>query len=125
MRPPCFPPDTGVALPQTSKLVLQLHYHTLETPDAVDQTEIHLEVAPAGVRPLQFFAIVDPSLELPPGLSSTTVSMTTSLTEQTGMTGPVDIYGVTPHMHTLGRTLDLEVEGGPCLVSTPRWDFDW
>lgn len=120
-----FPPDTGVALPQASKLVLQLHYHTAGTPDPVDRTEIHLEVAPEGVQALQFFAIVDPSLELPPGLASTTVSMTTSLTEQTGLTGLVDIYGVTPHMHTLGRTLDLEVQGGPCLVRTPRWDFDW
>ncbi|WP_434428065.1 hypothetical protein [Nannocystis pusilla] len=36
--------------------------------------------------------------------------------------------GLFPHMHTLGRTLELGrtgPSGAGCLVRVPRWDFHW
>jgi hypothetical protein len=41
---------------------------------------------------------------------------------------PVTVYGVLPHMHTLGRTLRVDATVGSestCLVSVDRWDFHW
>jgi hypothetical protein len=40
---------------------------------------------------------------------------------------PIKLYGVGPHMHTLGQTLHVETTGehGQCLADTPRWDFHW
>jgi len=42
--------------------------------------------------------------------------------------GTATVYGVVPHMHTLGRTLSLETSIGSsdvCMVSVDRWDFHW
>ena len=42
----------------------------------------------------------------------------------------VEVYGVFPHMHTLGRKLRVERERGgeggarECFLDVPKWDFD-
>jgi hypothetical protein len=41
---------------------------------------------------------------------------------------PVTVFGVYPHMHTLGRTLRVTRTAAgatQCLVDVPRWDFNW
>lgn len=43
-------------------------------------------------------------------------------------TDTLQIWGVLPHMHTLGLALNVQtVSGGDatCLVDVPQWDFDW
>lgn len=38
----------------------------------------------------------------------------------------VKVYGVLPHMHTLGKSIRVENSTtGQCFVNIPRWDFHW
>ena len=40
----------------------------------------------------------------------------------------VTVHGVFPHMHTLGKSVTLEVEADgetECLARSARWRFDW
>jgi len=122
-----FPDDTGVAIQTGGKLVLQVHYNTSAAPGAPDLTEVDLAIATDGITPVAFVPIVDTSLQLPPKQKSATASTTARLSDF-GYAGPVTIYGVFPHMHLLGRTLDLRVEhdgAERCMLDVPRWDFHW
>lgn len=67
--------------------------------------------------------VADPDMEIAPGLS---LGTTTRVYEAEGK--PWVIYGALPHMHTLGRTMKVEMNVGSnatCLVSVDRWDFHW
>jgi len=38
------------------------------------------------------------------------------------------VWGVFPHMHTLGKTMRVELDHASrteCLIDVPRWDFNW
>ncbi|MCZ7681118.1 MAG: hypothetical protein M5U28_20965 [Sandaracinaceae bacterium] len=71
--------------------------------------------------------IADLSLNLAPRQPEVVESETIAL----GGILPFDVrvFGVLPHMHTLGRTISLEIlRGGTtpeCLIDVPRWDFHW
>ncbi|MCY3779334.1 MAG: hypothetical protein OXG78_03410 [Chloroflexi bacterium] len=45
------------------------------------------------------------------------------------ITGPLTVFGVSGHMHELGRSFRLELNPGgdesPLLLDIPRWDFHW
>lgn len=122
-----FPDNTGVAIQTGGKLVLQVHYNTLAAPGAADLTEVDLAIATEGVTPVAFVPIVDTSLQLPPGEKNAPASNTARLSDF-GYKGLVTVHGVFPHMHLLGRTLDLSVDhdgSDHCMIDVPRWDFHW
>lgn len=35
------------------------------------------------------------------------------------------LWGLLPHMHTLGRRITLTGPGNACLIDIPDWDFHW
>ena len=122
-----FPDNTGVAIQTGGKLVLQVHYNTSAAPGAPDLTEVDLAIATDDITPVAFVPIVDTSLQLPPNQQSATASTTARLSDF-GYDGSVTVYGVFPHMHLLGRTLDLTLEhdgADHCMIDVPRWDFHW
>ena len=54
--------------------------------------------------------------------------MTMNQFQLPGFLGVYNVWGVFPHMHTLGRKLRAEVDHAnqtTCLVDVPRWDFNW
>lgn len=123
-----YPTGTGVQLQGGRPLILQLHYNTAAgvTPD---RTRVLLEVQTEGVAPGRFIPMVDMALSLPARQREATAGTTLRLADRTMIRTPLRVFGVFPHMHTLGRTLRLDVlrsDGSrQCIVDVPRWDFHW
>ncbi|MEO8706603.1 MAG: hypothetical protein ABI867_41645 [Kofleriaceae bacterium] len=120
-----YPATTGLALKANRKFVLQIHYHDHDGLPHPDQTAVDLMLEPTVVEPAFLYLLAAPDLYIPPGQTSFT---TTNQYELPGFLGTYNVWGVFPHMHTLGRTLRAEVDhaGQPaCLVDVPRWDFNW
>jgi hypothetical protein len=122
-----LPEGTGVQLAAGRKLVLQIHYNL--APGAFpDRTTVRLQTAATVERPGTFTAIADLSLEVPPGQEHAVSTRTFDLGEPLPS---AMVYGVLPHMHTLGRTLRLEATipalgaDSTCLVNVDRWNFNW
>ena len=37
----------------------------------------------------------------------------------------IKVYGLMPHMHTLGKRITIKGPSDACLVDIPKWDFHW
>jgi hypothetical protein len=125
MRVASYPAGTGLALKGDRKFVLQIHYHEHANGPQADQTAVDLMIESSVPNPSSLFLMAAPQLYLPP--QQPNVSFSNALTIP-GFLGQYNVWGAFPHMHTLGRTLrvDLEHAGtNRCLVDVPRWDFNW
>ena len=117
-----LPEGTGVPLTAGRDLIVQIHYN-LGNGTLPDRTRVALAFATKPVITAQYWPIVDTDLKLPPG-KQLVESMATSTLDP----GQFTVYGAMPHMHTLGRTLQVNVEAdgaSTCLVNVDRWDFHW
>lgn len=118
-----FPAGTGVRLAGSRKMVLQIHYN-LASVQGSDQSEVALQFAQGAVTEANILPLADRNMVLPPGQGLTSI-----VADSPALPAPYEIRGVFPHMHTLGKTLSVEKRGVPgttqCLVSIPRWDFNW
>ena len=108
-----FPDGTGAPLPPRP-LVVQLHYDGAVEPRE-DRTTIELALVDDVARPLRFVPIAAPAFALPPGQDEVLHQETIALGET------VDVVGVMPHMHALGRALRLTADA--CLVDAPAFDY--
>jgi hypothetical protein len=121
-----LPAGTGLQLVAGRKLVLQIHYN-LAPGTFPDQTTVRLQTAATVERPGEFTPIADLQLEVPPGQELAVSTRTFNVAPLPNAT----VYGVLPHMHTLGRTLLLEATipalsaSNTCLVNVDRWNFNW
>ena len=124
--PTIFPSGTGLRLPGHRKVVLQVHYN-LEAGALPDRTTVNLRLADQ-VRREAYLMDFEPShLTLPPGMAHVEATESTNLGNLMGLPS-VWALGVAPHMHTLGRTLNVSVqhEGtNQCMVQVDNWDFHW
>jgi mono/diheme cytochrome c family protein len=122
--PSRYPEGIGIPLLPDAPLIVQMHYNTLAGPDMQDQSSIDLRVVDGGVTPARFTAIADLALALAPGESQVSTSHEATLP---GMNAgvPLRVHGVFPHMHTLGRELELTAADEACLIRVPRYDFHW
>jgi hypothetical protein len=114
-----YPPGTGVPLPAGNVLVMQLHYNLQNGPAVPDRTAVKLQYARERVpRPAVIFPIADFLFAIPPR----TIGYTTSVSVPMPVAGT--LWGLAPHMHTLGRQVVVEKDS-TCLVNIPTWDFHW
>lgn len=119
-----FPRGTGIQIAEGVPLIVQVHYNTLGGSGA-DLTRIDVETAESA-SPAFMVPIADFDMVLPPRMSSVSTSATISL--DILPVSSVRVHGVFPHMHTLGRSMRVDVnssDGDRCLVDVPRWDFNW
>lgn len=117
-----MPAGTGVALAPHRDLIFQIHYN-LDNGTAPDRTKVALEFASEPPIRGVYVAASNTDLRLPPGKEHVESTATAQLAP-----GPFKVYGVMPHMHTLGRTMRVDVENDgatECLVDVDRWDFHW
>lgn len=124
-----YPEGTGLFVPANRKLVMQLHYNLLNgaTPD---QTALRLQFADRVEKDALLVPLADDDLTVEGGLPDASYGFTVPLL---GLPEPLEMHGVFPHMHTLGRTLEFSRQpiSDPdglqrqCLASVPRWDFHW
>ncbi|HEX2669765.1 MAG TPA: hypothetical protein VHM25_02780, partial [Polyangiaceae bacterium] len=117
-----MPVGTGVALAPHRDLIFQIHYN-LDNGASPDRTQVALAFADEPPVRGQYVAALNSDFRLQPGKALVESTATQQLAP-----GPFKVFGVMPHMHTLGRTLRVDVENDgatQCLVDVDRWDFHW
>jgi hypothetical protein len=124
--PTSFPTGTGVRVDGDRPFIVQIHYNNLvEGAPNEDLTTVDLSLAPSANR-AYIAPLAHAGINLPPRMPEVVQSTSLSLSFSPV---PLRIWGVFPHMHTLGRRLSVEIErdGGAdeCLIDMRRWDFDW
>ena len=121
---PTFLPDgIGRSLPKGSDVIVQVHYHPQGKAET-DRSKIGIYFAKKPVKQVMHWGVVvNPGLELPPGQSNIEIKAAWEV--------PVDItaWAITPHMHLLGRDMQISVKfpDGHVqdLIKIPDWDFNW
>jgi hypothetical protein len=122
--PTLYPQGTGLRMVGGRKAVMQVHY-SLAAGSQPDRTTIDLQYRGSVDKEATITSTYDLDLNLSPGQEHAEEGSSVTLPP---FLVPVQIHGVYPHMHKLGRSLrvDLgEITGNSCLIDVPRYEFDW
>ncbi len=117
------PPNTGAWLPKKSDIVMQVHYYRTGVEER-DRTRvgIYFSKSPNPVRSRGGF-VINTEFELPPGQKNYVVRGEHTIEHASYL------YSVTPHMHLLGRTMEVTAhlpDGQELpLIRIDDWDFNW
>lgn len=150
-----LPPNMGTQVDAGTLFVVQIHYHAAGQGPREDKTKLELRFTDKqpewyaktrlignfrgafGTTPgdgLQPGADGKVEFLIPPNAQNHEEVMKVTLPAALSAAGPVYLYGVGGHMHYIGVREELHIEhaapqnGAPadeCLLSIPRWDFDW
>jgi hypothetical protein len=125
-RPRLFPEGVGVRLTPFSRVVLQVHYHPVGTPQ-IDRTQLGVYFAREPVaKELYYLPLGNFRFTIPAGAERQVV--TASLTLPRVPNG-VKALSIAPHMHWLGREIrvDATYPDGTRrpLIYIDDWDFNW
>jgi peroxiredoxin len=121
--PAPLPPGTGRLLPKGSDIVMEVHYHKSGRPEK-DRTRLGLYFAKEPVRKRVRSAIIlDLKFEIPADAERHPVT--------SSWVAPHDIHvlAVIPHMHLIGREIQVTAKfpdgSKRTLVRIDDWDFTW
>jgi hypothetical protein len=128
------PRGTGLRIDGTRPLVIQVHYNLLNAkPGDTDRSSMDMQIE-ANATPGFYLPALNYDFSAPPHMQAYTSSSLFAF----GSTwlAPYNIpfahvYGVGPHMHTLGTDIrvDLVHTGGSaadkCMVHITQWNFNW
>lgn len=138
-----FPAGTGIEIPPGSKLIVQMHYNTSTSAPVADQTNILLKVdktvdKKAIMMPFTNISWVkDHTMTIPPHTNDVVHAHSQDPTPFVGFLSqgaipgniPLTLYRVGAHMHTFGKSINLQVNRASgeseCLVDIPSWNFHW
>ncbi len=134
-----FPEGSGLPIEAGSKIALQVHYNTHAGEPIPDTTKIQLKVDTAVEREALIVPFTNPiwlmgdAMSIPAGDASVRHGFATLLSlYASGIGGfrptdPLLVYSAALHMHTLGASASLRIEGDTpaCVLDIPRWDFHW
>lgn len=118
-----LPAGTGIRVEGGRKLVMQIHYNTLQGAFP-DRTTVKLSLAPSVDREAVLPKFGDYDMEIAPGQVDGVTTAEFTLPN----VGDIQLHAVGAHMHTLGTKFRAEYEKdgqNTCLVDVPRWDFGW
>jgi mono/diheme cytochrome c family protein len=123
---PTFLPDgLGMSLPKGAAVVMQVHYSAHNGIGASDQSSVGIYFTKAPVEKRVLIApIINQNFLIPAGASNYEVTASIPFL-------PFDAHmiGVTPHMHLLGKTMNVTASTPDgktvCLAEVPDWDFNW
>lgn len=140
MGPVPYPAKTGVPLAEGSVFVVQMHYNLADESarGQADSTTVRLRVAEE-VERVGIFGLPDAFLDsayeeepdtLEPGKASVPYTWELELDQVLAAYGVdrIDVYGIFPHMHELGRRFRFELvndDVAECGAEVARWDFNW
>jgi hypothetical protein len=114
-----FPAGTGIPLPASKVVVIQVHYNLTSFAPVPDLTRLKLQFSKAPVpNPAAWTAIANFGFDIPPNAMGYTSSTSETLW------GGGHVWGVFPHMHTLGHRITV-TKAGACMIDVPNWDFHW
>lgn len=117
-----YPAGTGIQLTANQALAMQIHYNTTNSRGTPDLTSVKIMYAAAGAQVTQAYLLplVANRFAIPPGATGYNYSQTFPNSVRL----PIRVWGLMPHMHTLGKRITM-THGNECLVDIPRWDFHW
>jgi len=116
-----LPKGTGLRMRAGRKALLQIHYNQ-ENGISPDRTQIDMMLAKSVEREARVQRVADTSLNLPPRKDR--VEETASFPIARALT----LWGLWPHMHTLGVSLRVAAvrdEQESCVAYADRFDFHW
>jgi len=139
-----LPEGTGIRVEPGSKVAIQTHYHPVAGAEP-DLSVVQLRTAASVDRPAYMIPLANPlwmldivEMTIPAGASDVMHTFEVDLPSaidflfpdaEFGLDAPVEVSMAGLHMHTLGTQARLKVNrgggGDQCLVSIPRWDFNW
>jgi mono/diheme cytochrome c family protein len=122
-NPHFMPEGTGRELGKSADVVLQVHYHSSGKVEH-DQDKLALYFAHGPVKTLiSGAAVITHDIDIPAGKADYTRDASLTLP------CPITLYGITPHMHYLGKTMQVMAtapDGSVVpLVRIDDWDFRW
>ncbi len=138
-----FPAGTGIKVEPGSKIIVQVHYNTLNIDPAPDLTSLDLKLDDSVAKEAVALFWADPdwvgnkTMSIPSGDADVVHSFSIDPTPYMGYltqgvvpTGSdFTIYLSTLHMHTRGSRARLEIEraagSNECVLEIPHWDFHW
>jgi hypothetical protein len=138
-----FPAGTGLRMQPGSKIILQMHYNTLNNPPAPDQTSIEVKVDDTVDKPAAMMFWTNPqwvlnhTMDIPAGQQDVMKTFSGDMTTYTSILSggqmqsgkPLTIYSAALHQHLRGTRsrLDLTHADGTseCLLNIDRWNFHW
>jgi peroxiredoxin len=118
-----LPDGTGILLPKSSDVVMQIHYHRNGRTEK-DRTQIGIYFAKKKVeRPFQGGVMMGKFSAIPAGDAKFVVKGTAYVTED------MTLHHIMPHMHMLGKQIKVTMvppEGDPVLLfDIKSWDYNW
>jgi hypothetical protein len=117
------PPGTGLKALGGRQMMVEIHYHD-EGVGVPDATAVELELESQVEREAVIWALSPPEFALPPRMQETRVTQLGWAMEKN-----FRVWGARAHMHSLGRSEQLTIEGpeggSRCVLSVPRWDSAW
>jgi hypothetical protein len=123
-----MPENIAFELPAASRVVLQVHYHPHHgLQPGPDQTELGIYFAKQPPEKyMQIIPIINTTFTIPPHDGAYQVKAEFPLLTPF----PTKIWVIAPHMHLLGRKMQVEMTHVPtnkttCLINIEDWDFNW
>ena len=121
-----LPDDVAFELPANSRIVLQVHYHPHHGMPEPDQTEFGVYYAAKTPRAtMRVVPIINQNFTIPAGAANHKVDAEFPIL----LPFPAKIWFVAPHMHLLGRKMNVQMtmpgNESHCLINIDDWDFNW
>jgi hypothetical protein len=114
-------PIGGITLGQGQVLAMQVHYNTAAGVRDPDTSSVKLMYATAPVTQAFLLPLIGDAFSIPP--ASTGYTYTKQFANPLGFA--FNVWGLLPHMHTLGKHITIRGTNDACLVDIPKWDFHW
>ena len=115
-------PETALAVPKGSDLVVQIHYHPSGKPEQ-DRSTLGLHYSGPATKGRAGIVLVNRRIYIKPGDSNYVVEASATLPRD------VDLVGITPHAHYLATDMkvDAHLPDGRVtpLIWIKDWDFNW
>ncbi|WP_394842074.1 hypothetical protein LZC95_33980 [Pendulispora brunnea] len=117
-----FPEGTGLRLEARRKLVVQIHYNVITSGlGAATRTRVDMRLNDIEeVRAASFEALSARDIALAPG------KVQVEAEGERAVDRPTTVLGVAPQMHTLGRTMQIDLVRGAsrdCAANFDHWNF--
>lgn len=117
-----LPAGTGLRIAGGRKLVLQVHYN-MQQGSFPDRTRVGLSLATTVANEARMVAVAAAGLRLPPRMTDAQAQGSRTIPMALGTSR---LWGVAPHMHTLGTDAQLSIRSqNRCAMDLHHWNFHW
>lgn len=119
-----YPAGTGIKLAAGHKMVMQIHYN-MANGVFPDRTTLDLALVDSVEKEATITRVAAKNIQLPPGQP---LAPATGQLKIPALAGDLTIWGVAPHMHTRGKTMEVSLDSGgakSCITRVNDWNFHW